>query len=1033
MDRYESDMSKSWAIVRAGGLGPVEVLGTSERGIEIVIRSIPEPESGQHRLVPQDQLGFVKDFGSLTVWVPILEKSTWLEGIADGLVGVGNLQVAVSRGVVTVPEHNVWIKPVRQGVDVAGMVRLKMTSLRKEMKARRKFRHWLTEQEALSVGLSSFWQTPIRPVRHQFGVALRVLNDPVRRYLLADEVGLGKTIEAGLIVKELFREDPQTRVVVVVPEALAQQWTDEMINKVRVGTEIATGLVRVLPHERLNEATDADLVIIDEAHRLTTSRSAGDGTYRALVDVCHGTPSVLLLSATPMRSGASDLLRMLHLVDPETYALAGEESFTKQLQQRSAQAGIVQFMSQDYPLELIRALLPELVRSLPGDQIAEDLVSEIEDTNREEANAYAAAEALGELVRERYRISRRMIRTRRTDEVDSQLPPAGRKAGALEISDPLRKVVDEFFEEWRDRARMACSSGDNEGSAPDLQLEVFREVIEGVLGGATPVRAWIGRRRQELSDKKASPAFLGELSFLDNWSARMKSDIPGADERLEVLVTCLDSDLFRQGRKTVLAVASKERATRMYEILKGRIGGHRVVAFHAGMTAEDRESSIQAFNEADEARFLVLDQMGEEGLNLQTGRRIINVDIPWSLNRLEQRLGRLDRFAPGYFDEAECILLEEPDSQLVSQVHDLIRNAVGLLDRSVASVQRELTRLENELTETLLESGPIALGVLHESIREQLDTERREVESLEYLEATDSGADVGHEVVEGLTGYIEQWTNSQREFDFITSSDGGVGITRYVATDTPKLLGYTIPRQGCLVPSMLQRYVALRLPKSATTNRAVAETRPKVELLSIGHPFVSWIDSYIGFEDRGRVEFRRYVDPTVMDARVRVEAEFTVRSVLGPGQNGLTDGEAVRFGRRIAPVLPSQQFIVTVDIDGNATGPLSEWDGASGGTPIDGKDLLACLELLPSWQGVWEHLENSIYEQSNRQLEEQSARAIGLLEKELAARVAILRRFGRLDEADRELGVTEAVVAQLAEYRPQLESVAVGILYGGDL
>ena len=138
--------------------------------------------------------------------------------------------------------------------------------------------------------------------------ALTVLSDPVQRYLLADEVGLGKTIEAGFVIRQTLLDHPDARIVVLAPDALRPQWAQELREKFFID-DFPDAQVKCVGHEEPERWADyhgCELVVVDEAHRVAETDDPDKPTYRSLCTLAHSVPRLLLLSATPVMSQKRD-------------------------------------------------------------------------------------------------------------------------------------------------------------------------------------------------------------------------------------------------------------------------------------------------------------------------------------------------------------------------------------------------------------------------------------------------------------------------------------------------------------------------------------------------------------------------------------------------------------------------------------------------------------------------------------------------------------------------------------------------------
>ena len=200
----------------------------------------------------------------------------------------------------------------------------------------------------------------------------RVLTDHTQRYLLADEVGLGKTIEAGIVIRQTVLDDMRGhRIIVLVPRELVSQWREELI--VRFGLlDFLDESVFVLPQEDSEELRDVSrnlsLLVIDEAHHLTAENATESvrRVYSLVGDLAQRAERLLLLSATPILRNEGGFLRMLNLLDPVVYPIEDLDGFLAKVTNRQALAETVAALDPSNSLFMDSAL-DDLLDRLPND------------------------------------------------------------------------------------------------------------------------------------------------------------------------------------------------------------------------------------------------------------------------------------------------------------------------------------------------------------------------------------------------------------------------------------------------------------------------------------------------------------------------------------------------------------------------------------------------------------------------------------------------------------------------------------------
>ncbi|HEX3015591.1 MAG TPA: SNF2-related protein, partial [Desulfobacteria bacterium] len=226
-------------------------------------------------------------------------------------------------------------------------------------------------------GLISLDELPFVPLQHQISAAKAVIDEMNGRAILADEVGLGKTIEAGLIIRELLARNQVRRVLILTPASLAPQWCMEMKQKFNIYFYhnrkdhnwtyfkfIVASLDRAKRPEQLSEICQAgfDLVVVDEAHRLKNNHTAN---YRAVQQI--NAPYLLLLTATPLHNSLKELYNLVELVKPGLFI--DFATFQENFMQDDASVTNLEQLQQKLTTVMIRNKKNEVDLNLPKRQV----------------------------------------------------------------------------------------------------------------------------------------------------------------------------------------------------------------------------------------------------------------------------------------------------------------------------------------------------------------------------------------------------------------------------------------------------------------------------------------------------------------------------------------------------------------------------------------------------------------------------------------------------------------------------------------
>lgn len=517
-------------------------------------------------------------------------------------------------------------------------------------------------------------QSSVVPLPHQLYALNRAMSRDRIRYLLADEVGLGKTIEAGLILRELKLRGMARRILVVAPKGLVRQWQAEMrlhfgetfqfidpaqlaaFRQWRVNTnaeednlwrmhdQVICSLDSVKPlegrrgwsleqlstynRERFEDLISAswDLVIIDESHRLGGSTEQV-ARYKLGAALAEAAPYLLLLSGTPHQGKTDQFLRLMQLLDRESFP--SEASVTQDRVQpfviRTEKR--ISIDADGQPLFKPRVTRLQAVEWQPRHAAQKELYKAVTDYVRHGYNRALASKQrhIGFLM-----ILMQRLVTSSTAAIRTTLE---RRLEALDAPQPQAVLFDQTGpEEWAEL----------DGQAQvDIAVQAGPETLEAVAREKAEVETLLNlARKSETSGTDAKAEALLELIY--------KLQQEENDPALKVLI-------FTEFIPTQAMLAS---------FLGNR--GFSVALLNGGMDLDARAKAQQVF--AGEVRVLVSTDAGGEGLNLQFCHVVVNYDMPWNPMRIEQRIGRVDRIGQRHVVRATNFVLEETVEYRVRQV-----------------------------------------------------------------------------------------------------------------------------------------------------------------------------------------------------------------------------------------------------------------------------------------------------------------------------------------------------------------------------
>ncbi len=700
-------------------------------------------------------------------------------------------------------------------------------------------------------GLTSLISAGVDFVPHQIAAVRRVLTDPIQRYLLADEVGLGKTIEAGLIIRQHLIDNPDTEVLVSVPPHLCEQWRSELVNKLRLD-QFGESFECCAHPDLAGVSRSPDVLVIDEAHHLVGVQS-GPLSLAAerLRDLARDAPVLLLLSATPALGEEAKFLALLNLLDPLTHPLEDLAGFRVKLERRRDIGRLILSLDSNVPGLVLRQRGAELQRLFADDPIVQELAPKLIAATREASDQVAGiCSALKEHVADSYRIHQRLIRSRRADAKGWEFMPRGPAVvGEPNLThvrcegDPNEQIEPMLaaLEDWRFSA-LEAAAGDEAVLARAASR--YRDLLYAVGLGANALKHWL---------RETAASFSGEYEILEALTtiAEKWED----DDRIETMVESTKRlvktlKVETPEPKIVVFASSVDTASAFNKKFAEDGDGTAVYQLTADHAVENAKI-IAAFKESRKGGIVVTDRSGEEGLNLNFADAIVHLDLPLSAARLEQRIGRLDRFGRRQGVIRHRILVpSDEDTTPWGAWYELLANGFLIFNRSISDIQFLLESLESQAFQTLLQMGPGGLVALAADMRARIADERK---SQDEQYALDRIA-LAEEPVEEFIRALEDAEEDERAIER--------GVDRWLVDtlqlkkrpfawpeDDPFKLGVT---NQTLVPRMpWQSELGLDDTQPLTWKRRVAAKRSDVVLLRPGTPLIDAIERFTRWDDRG--------------------------------------------------------------------------------------------------------------------------------------------------------------------------------------
>jgi ATP-dependent helicase HepA len=658
-------------------------------------------------------------------------------------------------------------------------------------------------------------------IPHQLYIAHEVASRHAPRVMLSDEVGLGKTIEACLIIHRLLLTGRASRILVLVPESLVHQWFLEMLRRFNLWLHIfdeercaaiqagEPGANPFLDDQliltsidflardprRAAQAVNADwdVLVVDEAHHLEWSESAGSREYQVVAELSGKSQGLILLTATPEQLGVESHFARLRLLDPDRYRDLG--SFQAEARDYRSTADLAEKLLAGKVLDSGEM---DLLRQL----MAHDHRIEQRLADLSSGASGAASELLQNLL-DLHGPGRVLFRNTR----------AGMNGFPRRTPRLYRLEAASQREEWLDRLGMEFAA-----DAGDAAL-------------------------QTSLDFAADPRLLWLIGLLNNLVAE------------KVLLIC----------RTIEKAEAIDAALRRHLTIKTAI-------FHEGLTLVQRDRNAAWFAEPDGARLLICSEIGSEGRNFQFAHHLVLFDLPLNPELLEQRIGRLDRIGQTRDIEIHVPYLADSPQEVLARWY---QEALNAFERNLEG-GNELFRLFRQSVHDLALEFPVADRMTAErelaSLLENTRTAR-----VKIAEALEQGRDRLLELNSFRPAVAEQIVSEIRLNDNQSDlEDYLLAVFDHFGVHLEELAAHTwqLNPKGIITdsfPSMPAEGM------TATFDRQRALGREDVEFLTWDHPMVAGAMDLLLGAQRGNCAFS--VIPSPQDRTMLLEVVYVLETV----------------------------------------------------------------------------------------------------------------------------------------------------------
>ncbi len=498
----------------------------------------------------------------------------------------------------------------------------------------------------------------VDPLPHQVEAVYKFLLPlPKIRFLLADDTGAGKTIMTGLLIKELMMRGLVERVLVVTPGGLTKQWQEDemgvkfniqftLVNRALFSSDpnafhtaprIVTSIDFLSREDVLNVASNShwDLIVFDECHKLSAydygAKQYLSLRYRAAQVLSQQCEHLLLLTATPHRGRKDTFKKLLQLLDEDIFAtdeVAAKR--IKELEQNGINKFFIRRLKEDMrdwqgmPLFKNRHTKTVAYELTPEEKELYDAVTQYLTQKKEEATATKNIHVSLALTVLQRRLVSSIYAIKNTLE----------KRWVA-----LQGIVDEVHKNpnlWNQRHKLEGFEVGHIDEYDDLE-DGERDALDGIL--SDPRKFKLFTTASSLPEIQKEAAEVKRLFGMAQTLYHRKQEEKKFQELQELLRS---NGVLENGEKLVIFTEHKDTLLYLEERLT-KSGGYQVATIHGGKQVDERRTAQAAFAKPETQILIATDAAGE-GINLQFCRLLINWDIPWNPNRLEQRMGRIHRY-----------------------------------------------------------------------------------------------------------------------------------------------------------------------------------------------------------------------------------------------------------------------------------------------------------------------------------------------------------------------------------------------------
>lgn len=583
-------------------------------------------------------------------------------------------------------------------------------------------------------GFNELAGSRIHLLPHQVTSVMRCLQESPCRFMLADEVGMGKTVEAISVLKVFLRDRSNTNVLILVPEPLKKQWETELLFKFRIelGTVENKNRVVLRTAASLTESersTPWDFVIADEIHRCISDAAL----YKLLLQISSNCKNILLLSATPIQQRQSEYLSLLRLLNPNRYLAMSEDDFgilvgkqTKILQHAVIALDNISGLSEEaddakengedpHESEDCQDIFDEIyeemerIDSIIGDDKLKGMLDQV-DFDAEDLGVSAIRMFLS-YVCGNYQIDSNIIRNRRgiledSENGESLLPTRELLTYTYTLDQSRNRYETECYAallDWMEGRQF--DSVDVQGIIPILEAFfsspwAFQEALNQYEGTFRFPRSLIKSATDWCDAEEYTLTHIKDIlddpdSFEDD-----------TNSRLYKVINALYDDLYD---KKIILFTNFSSTFQAYQRVLGSVFQSEFSCFGKDLPGSECELNAYRFQNDEACRIMLCDSTGGEGRNFQCADYLLHIDLPWDASQIEQRIGRLDRLERDPARNVVTSVVVYSEGTFEESLFDFWNRGLKIFNHSLSGMEIIMQDITNDIVSAIQEDFRLGL------------------------------------------------------------------------------------------------------------------------------------------------------------------------------------------------------------------------------------------------------------------------------------------------------------------------------------